>query len=80
MAKPRLVRMHETEGAQDAAASAASEHARMSVGDYLHIELSLGLLLGVAVAIALAWWITRAPRAVVAFDQPGEPRSARESV
>ncbi len=66
----RLVRMHEDEGASDAAASAAEEFEEMRVAEYLHIELSLGLLAGLAAATVIAWWITRAPAAIVAFERP----------
>ena len=68
--QPRLVAMHRAEGAADADVRAQDELGRMGMGEYLHIELGAGFLLGVTAALIVAWLVTRAPTAVVAFRAP----------
>jgi hypothetical protein len=67
---PRLVALHRDEGASDAEVLAQQEFSGMEVSQYLHVELTLTLFLGVAAGLCLALWLTRSPVAVAAFRAP----------
>jgi hypothetical protein len=72
---PRLEAMHAAEGAPDANIRAEQELVRIrrEPERYASIEATRDLFLAMAAGIAVALWITRAPRAVAAFDAPVPP-------
>jgi hypothetical protein len=78
---PRLEAMHEAEGARDAAVRAQDELAQIQEDPerYAALEASCEMFLATALGIAAALWITRAPRAVVAFRAPVPPESAAQA-
>lgn len=69
---PRLEAMHAAEGAPDASVRAEQELVRIrrEPERYASIEATRDLFLAMAAGIAVALWITRAPRAVAAFAVP----------
>jgi hypothetical protein len=69
---PRLEAMHAAEGAPDASVRAEQELVRIrrEPERYASIEATRDLFLAMAAGIAVALWVTRAPRAVAAFAVP----------
>jgi hypothetical protein len=79
--EPRLVAMHAAEHVADPELPARQEAARMSFGDYLGIEVSLGWFLAVGAGTWVAWRTLRPRPAVAAFvaRPPHDPARAAEA-
>ena len=72
---PRLVAMHQREGAPDAEIVATEELDRIhdEFSNYLALEASLAVFVSLIAGLGTALWVTRAPAAVAAFRVPVVP-------